>query len=309
MDTYLSDLGLDADAPTQLGRVAFSAFAGLWSVAEAHRPSSTLGLEVAQSIPFGARDLADFALRSAPTFGDMAHLALEIAPHMDASLIPMIEPVGTSLIIRAGRAPGDPVPDALSAYGMARLLMSLRHVAEERLQPEAVFLTRGAPADDASYRAYFGCPVHFGHAFGGLQVPRDWMQRELPGADPALHATLLKHMRQLFGDSTVQVCPVESVLRVLSELLAGGRPVTQERVAKRLGCSPRSLRRVLEEHGTSYAELYDQARLEHAQAALRAGQPIKVVSERVGFASPASFNRTFRRWVGQPPAEWQRSQA
>lgn len=49
-------------------------------------------------------------------------------------------------------------------------------------------------------------------------------------------------------------------------------------------------------------------RIKVAQDLLREGRPIKVVADAVGYASQASFSRTFAQHVGQPPGEWLRAE-
>ena len=78
-------------------------------------------------------------------------------------------------------------------------------------------------------------------------------------------------------------------------------------VARRLGLSPRSLQRRLDEAGTSFAEILDTAREERAKVFLRAGDvSIAEVSWLLGFAEQSAFTRAFRRWTGRAPTEWRR---
>lgn len=301
---HVASLGV---SQTGIGRVAWTSYRDLWALAQALHPVADLGIRVAEHVPFGARDLADFVLKSASTLGDVARITLELTPLLDDSIVASVEPLQDAMLLRAARAPGMTVPDAMSDYAMARLVGTLRDLTADRLVPERVFLTRPAPPDPARHEDYFGCGVHFGHAFDGMQVPSAWMERRIPGADDALHHTLLRHTRRALRrppDRGVRM--VERVRHALSELIDEGRDVQQEQVARRLGQSPRTLRRALAEEGVPYADLYDQARLEYAQAALRAGASIESVAVRLGFSSPGSFGRTFRRWTGRPPDAWRR---
>lgn len=311
LQAHLEAMGV---RPEGRGRVAWTEYRALWALAETHAAAAAgaeadddLGIRVALSIPFGARDLADFVLRSAATLGQVVRVTLELAPRFDEAIVAGVEEVGESLLIRVGRAPGLDVPPAMSDYAIARLVGSLRDLMAERLVPERVFLTRPSPRRDDAHRAYYGCPVSFGHAFEGLQIPSSWRERPLPGRDEALHQTLLKHTRRALGASPgAEASMIERVRQLLSELIGEGKEIQQELVARRLSQSRRTLRRALAAEGTTYAELYDQARLDYAQTALRAGDTIESVAERLGFASPGSFSRAFRRWVGVPPDTWRK---
>ena len=83
--------------------------------------------------------------------------------------------------------------------------------------------------------------------------------------------------------------------------------VQQGLVAEELGMSTRNLHRHLLRHATSFTQLLEETRRELAFAHLR--QPHCSVNEvcyRLGFNEPSSFNRAFRRWTGQTPAEYRR---
>lgn len=75
--------------------------------------------------------------------------------------------------------------------------------------------------------------------------------------------------------------------------------------AKRLNISGRSLRRRLEEEGTSYRVLR-QAALFAAACSLLAQRelPLKSIAYRLGFTSPSAFHHAFKRWAKVSPAEY-----
>jgi AraC-like DNA-binding protein len=85
------------------------------------------------------------------------------------------------------------------------------------------------------------------------------------------------------------------------------RGATAEQVAARLGQSVRTLARRLEAEGTSYRELLDRMRQQAAEHALaHDDRPIADIADRLGFASPQSFNRAFKRWTGTTAAAYRR---
>jgi AraC-like DNA-binding protein len=76
-------------------------------------------------------------------------------------------------------------------------------------------------------------------------------------------------------------------------------------VAKRLGVSPRSLRRRLADEGTSFHTLVEDTRNALAQQYLT--DPKLTVSEiafLVGFSALSPFQRAFRRWTNLTPREY-----
>jgi AraC-like DNA-binding protein len=69
--------------------------------------------------------------------------------------------------------------------------------------------------------------------------------------------------------------------------------------------SGRSLQRLLREHGTSFRELLDQVRHEHARGYLGATSFSDAeVAFLLGFGDPASFYRAFRAWTGMSPGRF-----
>lgn len=69
--------------------------------------------------------------------------------------------------------------------------------------------------------------------------------------------------------------------------------------------SPRTLRRlVLAETGLSFAQWRQQARLTHALEMLARGDPVAIVSDALGYATPSNFIAMFRRAFGDSPAHY-----
>lgn len=86
------------------------------------------------------------------------------------------------------------------------------------------------------------------------------------------------------------------------------RPIgfpTLTELADRRHVSPRTLKRQLAAHGTSFQHLLDELRRDRALALLEdEGIAIDRIAELLGYADPSNFNRAFRRWMGTSPSEW-----
>jgi len=71
------------------------------------------------------------------------------------------------------------------------------------------------------------------------------------------------------------------------------------------GLSARSLSRLFRrETGCSFAQWRQQARLTRALQRLAEGEPVAVVADALGYASPSAFIAMFRRSFGHPPARY-----
>ena len=87
----------------------------------------------------------------------------------------------------------------------------------------------------------------------------------------------------------------------------GWRPPSASALSRQLRLGTRTLRRRLEEHGTSYLAVLERVRRDVALAALRdPNVPLSEVARRAGFADQAAFSRAFRRWHGVAPGAYRR---
>jgi AraC-like DNA-binding protein len=117
-----------------------------------------------------------------------------------------------------------------------------------------------------------------------------------------LAVVLEEHMQRLL-ESLPREDPFVHRARgeLLQALQRGGASL--EAVAEALHVSPRTLRRRLEEHGTSYKALLDELRRELAYHYVgRTGEPPDAIAARLGFTEPSTFYRAFKRWSGTTPA-------
>jgi len=99
--------------------------------------------------------------------------------------------------------------------------------------------------------------------------------------------------------------PENLLERVRAELRPGtdGYP-DLESVASCLFMSGRTLKRKLEQRGTSFQQLLDEVRYRHARRLLENPElDIQQIAAALGYQDPPSFTRAFRRWSGKSPSE------
>lgn len=78
-----------------------------------------------------------------------------------------------------------------------------------------------------------------------------------------------------------------------------------EDVAARLCCSPRTLRRRLQQYGVSYQVLLDEVRQLKAETLLKNNQlSITEISALLGFQDTSSFTKAFKRWTHYTPRDY-----
>lgn len=83
----------------------------------------------------------------------------------------------------------------------------------------------------------------------------------------------------------------------------------QDAVARHLSISVATLRRRLEEEGTNFRELISAHYVEEATQLLKKGFSVSHVSEVLDYSDIRAFNRAFKRWKGETPAQYARRKA
>ncbi len=94
------------------------------------------------------------------------------------------------------------------------------------------------------------------------------------------------------------------VRRAIQDRLTGQRP-SMDAISEALHMSPRTLQRRLQETGSSFQRVLDEAR--HSMARYYLSNSVLELNEAaylLGFEDPNSFGRAFRNWEGVPPSDW-----
>lgn len=186
----------------------------------------------------------------------------------------------------------------------AEVLHGARVLTQRRITPIEVRFFHPAPTDTSPHEAFFGCPVRFGQKDSAMVLRAEDLALPLPKADAQLGAFL----RQMAGEALAKrrgpESPLDRVREAIADELRTGEPKL-ELVAQRLAMSERSLRRRLEEAGTSFRALLDETRAELARTWVADRRvPLSEVAFLLGFSEPSAFHRAFKRWTGATPAAW-----
>jgi AraC-like DNA-binding protein len=90
----------------------------------------------------------------------------------------------------------------------------------------------------------------------------------------------------------------------IQDRLTGQRP-SIDAISQVLHVSPRTLQRRLQESGSSFQRVLDEARHHMARYYLsNSALELNEAAYLLGFEDPNSFGRAFRAWEGMPPSNW-----
>ena len=191
-------------------------------------------------------------------------------------------------------------------YSLAVAVGTIRLMAGSDWAPIEVCFQHQAPARTTEHVRVFGAPVSFGHAANAIVVERDLIERQVPAADARLYPILKDLLERILDEMPPVDGLLTSVRRVIAESMRDGNP-TLAQVARRLALGPRTLQRYLEQHGTTFTRVVDDARRQFSLRYLRDPKhTLTDIAYLLGYSEVSAFNRAFRRWTGSTPTDYRR---
>ncbi|TBU88160.1 AraC family transcriptional regulator [Phytopseudomonas dryadis] len=265
-----------------------------------------LGLELGQRMHVSSYGLLGFSLLSAATLGEALDVALAFPALLGTLFELRLRRDGEHAWLEARDYREAP---ELATFNTEFCLASLKLICDDLLGQalplrEARFM-HAAPAYRAQYADNFPCAVHFQAADNALVFASHWLDRRLPLADPVTHRDTLERCRQLNREFVSHLALISRVRQLLASQLPAAPGLDD--LARQLRCSSRTLRRQLQEVGTSYQALLDELRFEQARQLLEQERlPIARIAEELGYSETASFRHAFQRWSGTSPSRYRR---
>jgi AraC-like DNA-binding protein len=198
-----------------------------------------------------------------------------------------------------------PMPRAASEFFMACLMLVSRRLSGVHEHPRAIYFRHAEPADTGALDAleeFFECPLHFSADVTHVVFPSFFLDLPVVGRDPSSRKDVEQRaQRELSALPESDDFLARLRLSIAREL--DGKEPSLSLIAKRLSLSTRTLRRRLDELGTSYSEQLDAVRQRYAARYLMGKEPLSEVARRLGFKSRAAFFRAHKRWTGLTPGE------
>jgi AraC-like DNA-binding protein len=288
-------------------RVPVSCLHGAWEALLRRAPRVGAAVLGAQRYSPGDYGLVGFVAMNSATLGEgLGHVVRYSGLWTDE---PVMRLDGATLRVEYRTAFADRLGLRMATEAtLAEVLHGARLLTSPELTVREVSFTHPAPADVSAHEAFFRCPLRFSAEGNALVFRSEDLALPLAKADAQLGAFLRDVANQALARHAGTESPLDRIREIIAEELQRGVP-TLEVVAKRMATSERTLRRRLEENGTSFRGLLDESRAELARSYVRDPRmSLAEVAFMLGFSEPSAFNRAFKRWTDMTPAAWRARQ-
>ncbi|HEY0290602.1 MAG TPA: AraC family transcriptional regulator [Pseudomonas sp.] len=188
-------------------------------------------------------------------------------------------------------------------------LQQLSTLAGTELRAQKIEIEFEAPIYSAQYAHLSEHPVSFAAGANQLRLSQHSLGLRNPDHCPSTWRHLLALCEQELEHRTRTRSLRERITQLLGPLLNGGREPDLEEVAARLKLPTWTLRRKLADEGTRFRAILNDTRRDLAMTYIRDTElAFGEIAYLLGFSSAEAFQRAFKRWNGETPGEFRRSQ-
>lgn len=187
--------------------------------------------------------------------------------------------------------------------GIGFFLKMFRLAAGKNIPASGVYFSFDIAKDNKAYEDYFQCPVYGNQAVNGISFSKVLLTETLPTHDIELvemnEMVINKHLASMENSDTSS-----KVIKMINELLPIGCP-TEETIAYKLHMSKRTLQRKLSQEQQSFLSLLTSVRLMLAKQKLAIKNiSITEITYQLGYSSPSTFARAFKKHTQLSPVEY-----
>jgi AraC-like DNA-binding protein len=197
-------------------------------------------------------------------------------------------------------------PQVLTDYCFSWTISLARHGTGTQLNPLRVEYVQQR-SNLRTLERSFGCKVDCGAARNTIIFRASDATAPFVTCNVELLDLLAPQFEEQLREHKEEDSFVALVRRAIQDRLTGHRP-SMNVISEALHMSPRTLQRRLQETGSSFQRVLDEAR--HSMARYYLSNSVLELNEAaylLGFEDPNSFGRAFRNWEGMPPSDWRES--
>jgi AraC-like DNA-binding protein len=194
-------------------------------------------------------------------------------------------------------------PPVLIECAFAWVLSTARVGTGTRLSPLRVEFVQ--PREHArNIERHFGCPVVWGASRNAIVFRAADAERPFVTRNAELLGILAPQLERELNEENEDEDFGDRVRITIQQKLTGRRP-TVEDIADALHVSARTLQRRLQDQGSSFQRVLEEARHQLARQYLNNSVlELNEAAYLLGYNDANSFVRAFRTWEGVPPARW-----
>jgi AraC-like DNA-binding protein len=170
-------------------------------------------------------------------------------------------------------------------------------------QPQGDIKLRHAPHADIAYAQWLPIAPRFQAEVNRITLSADLLSMPVRSRNDEMLGVILRH----FQERSIGVQSFSA--RVRRQLMANMQEhASLTGTAATLGTSTRTLVRHLATEGTTFGEILEHHRREHALILARDGRlGAKDIARLLGYRSHQSLRKAFVKWTGQPLGQWRTS--
>ena len=181
----------------------------------------------------------------------------------------------------------------------------LQDVAGRDIRPAKAFFSYSTPAHSGIYEEYLGCPCIFNQDRCELHYDSSILDQRPPLAHHLTSAMFQETCDYLITKAKSSSGVAGEIYQML--IRKPGRIQSMDDIAQALHMTSRTLRRRLDEEGSSFSDILDDVHRSISIEYLKSTyMTIDDIGSLVGFNDAANFRKAFKRWTGKTPSEIRR---
>lgn len=265
------------------------------------------GLRMAELRQFSNLGPLAFVVREEPTLRRALESMVRYMSLQNEALVMRVEEADGMVLIRLqllSDVPGKLRQATELAAGVMYRMLTL--FLGPAWRPRSICFTHTAPESQATCLRVFGIPALYNQDFDGIVCVAQDLEAPLPSYDPVMAQQVKRYLGTLLAQSNTSMA--DKVRKLVHALMPSGM-CSVDRVAQQLGVDRRTVHRWLEQEGTTYSDIVNEARAGLATRYIEnRARPLSEVATLLGFSSLSAFSRWFGVQFGCSVSKWRARQ-
>lgn len=289
-------------------------FVKFWKSAVSQSGDPLIAMKMAEALPFGMLQILEHLLVTArnlkDTFKYLARYGCLIHQNLQFRIN---EDEQKGLVVQFDRKSSADFCRHDVEYFVSLLVCRVRNVTAPRVLPRKINFRHAPVAPIIDYEKFFQCPVGFNAPTTEVIYSMDKLHQELKFSDSYLFQLFLQNAESEKERLALSArYERESFVKKIEEILVSnfdGGNLNLESISGKIGMSPRSTQRRLQSENITFKGVLERFRLKKAKFMLsETPSTVEQIAETLGYSDRGAFDKAFKKWTGQSPVSYRRSQ-